>query len=299
MAIETRSSNEQVVGGKRYTGLVNMLVVAISPTMEEIKARGGRADKEPVYTTNEFVEAKKYNGPDGPYELPAYNFTRTRIDFYLYNPQYKFSNKLAIWLDDKVRWNQDHTKVEWINKFGQNAWTTAEQNLEGTQLTEPPSGDKYNWFKKEGARPALSGEVQLAQFIQAWANTPLDAQCTLDKPQALAKGDFTEIRALLKAIPTNEVKILNGVKKVEKDGKVNYYNATYSGYFGRANVNDFSRWRETLAGEYGKFEADYQGDLTWREWIGDPKVVGESPTDLSVPSVASSPSPATPPQFTF
>ena len=31
MAIETRSSNEQVVGGKKYTGLANMLVTAMSP----------------------------------------------------------------------------------------------------------------------------------------------------------------------------------------------------------------------------------------------------------------------------
>ena len=47
MSIEARNSNEQVVGSKKYTGLANMLVRAINPTMEEIKALGGRADKEP------------------------------------------------------------------------------------------------------------------------------------------------------------------------------------------------------------------------------------------------------------
>ena len=243
------------------------------------------------------MEAKVYNnGPNGSYELPAYNFTRTRIDIYLYIAQYKFSNKLAIWLDDRPRWNNDHTKVEWINRFGQTSWTLKEQILEENQLEVPPD---YKWFSTEGARPAFGGEGQLTKFIQAWANVPLDKQATLDKPEALAKGDFTEIRGLLKAIPTNEVKILNGVKKVEKDGKVNYYSTVYTGHFGRANINDFAKWREELASEYGRFDADYQNDLTWREWIGDPHVVGDTPTDLTVPSVAASPNPSAPPQFTF
>jgi hypothetical protein len=297
MPIETRSSDEQVVGGKKYTGLANMLVTAMSPSLEEIKARGGRADKEPAYTTNEFVEAKVYNnGPNGSWELPAYNFSRTRIDIYLYIAQYKFSNKLAIWLDDRPRWNNDRTKVEWINRFGGTAWTLNDQILEENQLEVPPN---YTWFSKEGARPALGGEGQFTKFMQAWANSPLDAACSLDYPEKLAKGDFTEIRKLLKDIPTNEVKILNGVRKVEKDGKVNYYSAAYSGYFGRKNVNDFSKWREALASDYGKFDADYQNDLTWREWIGDPHVEGNAPTNLDVPGGPTSTSPVAPPQFTF
>ena len=150
----------------------------------------------------------------------------------MYIPQLKFSNKLAIWIDDRPRWNRDRTKVEWINKFGTTAWTLNEQILEESQLTEPPD---YSWFKKDSARPALVGEGQLSQFIRAWANVPLDSQASLDNPAALAKGDVSELRALLKDIPTNEVKILNGVKKVEKDGKVSYFAAAYTGYFDRAN----------------------------------------------------------------
>lgn len=296
--IQANNSNVQVVtSGKKYTGLANMTVKSISPSMEEIKARGGRADKEPEYTTNEFVETKTYNGPNGPFTIESHHFVRTRIDFGLFIAQINYNNKLAIWLDDRPRWNKDHTKVEWINKFGQNAWTTEEQNAAGTQLTEPPSGSKYSWFKLEGARPALGGEVQLVQFIQAWANTNLDAQATLDNPTALAKGDFSEIRSLLRAIPTNEVKILNGVKKVEKDGKVNYYAAAYSGYFDRANRIDIAAWKNALNNPYGKFDADYQNDFTFKEWIGDTKTTSDSPTNLSVPSGA--PVSSEPQKFSF
>jgi hypothetical protein len=293
--IQANSSNVQVAtGSKRYTGLANMTVISISPSMEEIKARGGRADKEPEYTTNEFVEAKNY--PSGE-AVPEYNYLKTRLDFNVFIAALKYYNKLAIWVGDRPRWNREHNKVEWINKFGQNAWTTAEQIEAGTQLTEPPSGSKYTWFKSEGARPALEGEVQLAQFLQAWANVPTDQQCTLDHPTALAKGDFSEIRGLLGKIPNNEVKLLNGVKKVEKDGKINYYAAIYSGHFARANDNSFNKWKEALGGQYGKFDADYQGDLTFKEWNEDPRVVGDSPTNLELPAGASAPGAA--PAFNF
>jgi hypothetical protein len=293
--IQGVSSNEQVVNtGARYTGLANMLVVGINPTMEEMKAKGQNPQQEPKYVTNEFVDAKEVDGPEGKITIPAYNYSKNRLDFQLYHPTAKFYAKLAIWLEDRVRWNQKHTKVEWINKFGFTAWTLDDQILEGSQLEKAPA---YSWWSTEGARPALNGEGKLSLFLQAWANIPKEKQGTLDNPSALAKGDYTEIKGLHAAISKNEVKVLNGVKKVEKDGKVSYYQAVYDGFFDRAYINNFENWKKALLNEYGKFEADYQNDLNFKKYEGDSRLQGDAPTNLDLPQGAQQEQGA--PKFSF
>lgn len=269
MSVKANDSNKQVVSsGAKFTGLANMIVVSINPTMEELKARGLNPQKEQEYVTDEFVEEK--NG------VPSYSYKKNRLNITLFHPEKKFYAPLTIWLEGRVRWNLKHDKVEWINKFGNTAWSP--------DTSTPP---QYDWFSLEGVRPAIGNEGVLTNFIKSWANCDVEDQAVLDDPMALAKGDYKEIKQLHKDISKNLVKVLNGIKKVEKDGKTNYYQTVYTGHFDRANRSDLTAWKKALEGEYSKFDADYQNDLLLREYTGGTTINGDSPTNLDVPMATS------------
>jgi hypothetical protein len=254
MAIGTNSSDKKVISGGLWTGIANMRVSMINPTMEEMKAVGMQPQKEPEY----FVESEDQNTKE---KRKSY-----RVDFYLINLEKKFTAKKAFFIEDKVRLNKDGNKAEWINKFGVTAWTTS-------SINEVPS---YDWFKKDGARPALVGEGQLTQFIRNWANVDQDMQASLDNPSLLAQGNVAELKALLAAIPNNEIQVLLGVK----DGK---YQDVYGNYYDRPYRKAYDAWRKALEKEGQEFKADYQGDLHLKPYEGNTTVSQDRPTDLSVP----------------
>lgn len=249
--IKSNSSNVQVVSsGAKWTGVVNMKVVAINPTKAEMEKMGMQPKKDPEYFT-ETAEKKSF-----------------RLDVFLYNAEKKISAKVAFFLENKVRWNQANTKVEWINKFGQTSWSSNE--------TDMPN---YDWFKKEGARPAYVGEATLTSFIAAWANTGPEDQATFDNIKALATGDLTEFKSVLASIPNNEVQVLLGVKQTEKG----YFQDVYTGYFDRPYSRAFTKWVKALESDYGSFKSDYQGDLNLRIYEKGNIVKQDTPTDLNVP----------------
>ena len=60
MAIQSNASTEEVVGGIRtYSGLTNVNVIAVNPTMEELHALDIKVKSEPTYTVN--IVDKEYN----------------------------------------------------------------------------------------------------------------------------------------------------------------------------------------------------------------------------------------------
>jgi hypothetical protein len=260
--IKTNSSDKHVMSsGAKWTGVVNMKIAAINPTMEEMKAMGMNPQREPEY----FTERE--------------NKRSFRLDVYLYNAERKINAKAAFFLESRARWNKDVTKVEWINKFGSTSWSGSESDV--------PS---YDWFKKDGARPALVGEAVLTSFIAAWANTGPEDQCIFDDPKALAEGKLAEIKALLATIPNNEVQVLLGVKPVTgNDGTVAYYQDVYTGYFDRPYRKAYDKWKKQLESEYGAFKSDYQGDLNLRTYDKAAVIKQDTPTDLNVPEGAQQP----------
>jgi hypothetical protein len=262
--IGANSSDKQVVGSQLYTGLANLKIVAINPTFDEIKAMGINAQKEPEYLT----QTDKGDA-------------KLRIDFYLgsTNPAITFSKSLktSLWLENRVRTNKEGTKVEWINKFGSNAWSKG--------LEDEPS---YQWFSAEGQRKAIVGETDLANFVKAWANIDPKDQAIFEDINALASGDLKEVLSLYKAIPTNSVKHLLGVK----DGK---YQTVYTKFFARSYQTNYAAWKKALEGDYGKFDADYQNDLNFKAYQGSSTVTGNAPTNMDVPAGA----PAGQPKYDF
>src|SRR5688500_2876358 len=122
MGVQSNNSGQAVVStGARWTGVGNMVVVSINPTMEELKADGLNPQKEPSYVTDEIGEAL------GAREGGA--FKKHRLDINLFHPVHKFYAKAAFWLENRVRYNKDGSKVEWINKFGNTAWSLSEADV--------------------------------------------------------------------------------------------------------------------------------------------------------------------------
>lgn len=269
MAITGNDSNKEVVrSGARYTGLGNVSVVGLNPSLEEIQKSNPQAIKEPEYLTDGSDEAKD--------NKPAQHFKKHMLRFTVYHAPTKTFAPLTFWLESRTRWNLAGNKVEWINKYGNTAWSPDENTV-----------PEYDWFKKDGVRVALNGEKTLTDFIKAWANVGEEDQGCLDDPMAIAKGDLTELKGLIKNLPNNQVTVLFGVNKVEKDGKTSYYQQIYSLFFSRvSDKGAASKWVSQLEGQYGAFKnADWQNDLTFKPYV--PKISAPlTPTNLDLPNTA-------------
>ena len=247
MGFNTRGSQEQVIStGQKWTGLCNMTVKAVNPTMEQMKALSMNPQKEPEYNV-EFED--KTTGE----KRKSY-----RLDIYLHNAEKKINAKIAFFLEDKIRYNRDGSKVEWINKFGTSAWSNNE--------TTPP---QYDWFNTEGARPALVGESNLTEFLSNWANTSNEDPCCLDDPSALAKGNINEIRAIHNIIPNNEIQVLLVV-----DGQ---YQAVYNGKFDRPYRKAFDQWKKAVNNPNTKPKGEYGNSFELRPYQPSPDMTPDNP----------------------
>lgn len=203
--VANESSKEFFQSFTLYTGVSPMKVVGICPTLEELQGIGFKAfDKEPVYTS------KSDEGID-----------KVRIDVVFKND--KVMTKAAFFLENKQRESAKTPGLfEIINNFGQNTWATSVE--EAVEKVAKKSGKK--WFKPEGARIALSGEVALINFIRDWANSNPEDQSTIDSYDKLFKGNYKELQDLVKLLKNNTIYTLSTVK----DGK---YQGIYNGFFVR------------------------------------------------------------------
>lgn len=254
MSVKANESTKQIVGSL-WTGIANMRVIAINPTMDQLKAMGKNPQKEPEYKSTDTTTG---NG-------------KFRIDLHIFNVANKINGKASFWLEDAPRANKNKTGFEWINKFGVTAWGKGE--------AEPA----YEWFKLEGHRKAFIGESDLISFIKAWANVDSKDACGLDTIDKIVKGDLTELLAIYKAIPNNEAKFLLGVKTT---GEGKSYQDVYTKYFGRYTQVGFDAWKKALEKEYGEFKSDYQNDLHLRPFEGNAQVVADLPTQFGSPGSA-------------
>jgi hypothetical protein len=129
-----------------------------------------------------------------------------------------------------------------MNNVGQSTWSD-----------DAPS---YEWWKKEGERKAYTGEETLISFTKAWANVAAGDEVSFDTMSAIANGGLAEIKALITALGTNEVRVLIGVK----DDK---YQQVYTKYFGRVKPQRDDLFIKSLNDDYGSFNADFNADLKW------------------------------------
>tara|TARA_R110000751_G_scaffold58831_3_gene123917 strand:+ start:121 stop:903 length:783 start_codon:yes stop_codon:yes gene_type:complete len=178
MAIQSNASTEEVVGGiKTFSGLTNVTVKAVNPTMEELHAMDINVKQEPNYVVE--FSGESYN----------------KVVFWLGNTDGNF--KLEILMQNKPKVSQNG-KNQWMNSIGQSTWSE-----------DSPS---YEWWKTEGQRKAYTGEETLINFVKAWANVASGDEVYFDTMPAIANGDLSEVKALIASLGTNEVRVLIGVK---------------------------------------------------------------------------------------
>ena len=178
MAIKSNASSQEVIGGiKLYSGLTNVNIIAVNPTMTELHALDINVKSEPNYSVT--ISEEQYS----------------KLTFWLRNDSGNF--RLEVLMQDKARISQNG-KYQWVNAIGQATWST-----------EPPT---YEWWKTEGQRKAYVGEETLVNFVKAWANVRQGDEVTFETITSIAKGDVAELRQLVGVLKDNQVRVLVGVK---------------------------------------------------------------------------------------
>jgi hypothetical protein len=238
MAIQSNASTEEVVGGlKIFSGLTNVTVVAVNPTMLELHALDINVKQEPNYTI-------EFSGE-------AYN----KIVFWLANKDSNFKLEILMQVSPKT---SQTGKFQWMNNIGQSTWSE-----------EAPT---YDWWKPEGQRKAYTGEETLINFVKAWANVASGDEVYFETMKDIASGKLTELKALIKTLSNNEVRVLVGVK----DDK---YQQVYTKYFGRVKPQRDDLFIKALNDDYGSFNADFNADLKWGAHVATATLI--SPDTIS------------------
>ena len=227
MAIKSNASTEAVQGQgmKVYSGISNFNVIAVNPTMEELHALDIKVKSEPNYQVS-------FNNVD-------YN----KVVLWVKNED--ISTRVEILLAGEHRVSKAGKK-QWINAFGQTTWSD-----------DAPA---YEWWKKDGERPAFVGEETLIFFTKAWANVAAGDEVTYETMKNIANGDVKEVKALVSILKDNQVRLLVGVK----DDK---YQTIYNKQFGRIKPQRDDMFIKMLKDDYGTFNADFNADLKWGEHV--------------------------------
>ena len=223
MAVQSNNSEVEVSGGVTlYTGIAPVKVIAVNPTLDELKDLGINAKTDPNYSVS--INYEEYN----------------KITFWLEcaNPNFKVKFEILMQANNR---ESKTGKFMWINNVGQTTWSE-----------DVPS---YDWWKNaDKTRKAYVGEDTLINFTKAWANVANGGEVSFDTIDAIAKGQVAELQEYVKVLKDNKLRVLVGVK----DGK---YQAVYNRHFGRLKPMRDDLFIKALNEDYGSFNAEYNKDL--------------------------------------
>lgn len=201
---------ENTGSGNDFTkkvGLFEAKVIAVNPTAEEFKDILGMDLKE------DSKQAEYLGEKDGVKTL--------RVDFWLEEVKNKDKFKVTFFLEDKVRYNKDQTKKQYINNIGVCSWADDPNNL-------------YDWFVKREYRNAFVGEEALYTFMRTWLSD-LDyreAETTLQLEwKKLMNGNVRDIKQQINGEWSNNVVAMATIKTVIKEGETKEYQGVYNGGF--------------------------------------------------------------------
>jgi hypothetical protein len=234
------NSGEGTVARKLYTGLAVCLVKAINPTLAEAKELGINLKEEPNYIMEK----------DG--------VKLARVAVYLSNPDLGIDNVvMSMFVEQRADKTKDGNKSKFINQYGKT--TIFIENL-----SQAP-----DYYSQDGAREAFIGEdILVSNFIWAWA----DAKYNDDKKdkilintEKLFKGDFSELKGLVKPLVNNGVRVLLGVKTAA-NGK--QYQDVYTRRIEKFWMNSTTEFDKALNDQYKQFKSDYQNSLIFQEYGG-------------------------------
>lgn len=227
------NAGTESVAYKLYTGLADVQVVAVNPTKEEAEKLGINMKNDPVYVSTDDTTGNK----------------KVRIDIYVKSDKTNHIDKLAFFMEDSDRVSKEGN-TQFINDFGKSCYAPSVEEA----IT------KYQWFKADGARPCISGEPELVDFIKNLLNISADAVAKLDNPKVFFTGNVSELRTIFSKFPDRKVQVLYYVR--ETDG--NFYQSIYSRYFSRAGNNKTTYWAKHF--DNSTAVVNYQNSFLFQEF---------------------------------
>lgn len=242
MAIAKGRISAEVHEFKRYIGVAPMFIKAVNPS---------KAEHEELFET-ELEEAPVYTSTKSDNDGNEFQTARISVVFKPDTEKIGFDMPLvtmALFLENRPRYNADKTKVQVIDKYGNTGWPTIEEAKAHATILKNKNGEDYNSNLDKDYRPAFVGEEDLMNFVKTYLNIPNrltydrdfktwgpntkvkaeECECRFDNLAAVFKGDFSEIKDALGFQPTNKVKVLLGVRTDAESGKL--YQAVYTKKF--------------------------------------------------------------------
>lgn len=237
--------NESTDGAqiKRYVGIASVYVRDVNPNKDALEKFYGRAiDTEPEYisTNDDGIPQVRidFMTEADPAKYTFDDPIKTRVTFFLRrSPRISSAGKYQI-----------------IDKYGRTAWCT-EDDLAAKRVPVYSNGTPAN-IDMESARKAYSGEEELVKFLIAYLNLPapqryIDGKWVMNSPEKLAeseailedidkyfKGDFSELKGILRLQPNNRMKVCFGVRTAA-DGRE--FQTAYTRLFLRNSTTDYAR----------------------------------------------------------
>lgn len=246
MGVKTsnKATDNVVKDFKYYTGVIPYNVVAVNPSLDELKRIGvDYLSQEPEYITSMEFDGKVIKN--------------TIIDFWVKSVPNPDFPDMEIIVPHRFRINHEvyvganSGKTQFINKYGRTAWGMTVADL-----------DANKYYENVESRPAHNGEEDLHKFIFSWLNMTYDTKnkqyddCLLNIDK-IVKGDFSELKAIVAGSKEYIVKLLTGVNPVEKDGKIRYYQTTYNQMALKHNQTSTDRLQNYVdKDEYTAFSTD-------------------------------------------
>lgn len=242
MAIAKGRESIEAQEFKRYIGVAPMFIEAINPN---------KAEHEELFNTT-LDEAPTYIGTKSDNEGNEFQTARISIVFRPDTEKIGFNMPLvtmALFLEDRPKYNSDKTKIQVIDKYGNTGWPTIEEAEIHATMLKNKNGELYNSNLDKDYRPCYVGEEELMNFVKTYLNIPNrlsydrdsktwsqntkvkaeECECRFDNLAEVFKGDFSEIKEALGFQPTNKVKVLLGVRTDADNGKL--YQAVYTKKF--------------------------------------------------------------------
>lgn len=239
MAIAKGRESFEALKFKKYIGVCPVFVKAVNPDKKTYEELYNVALDEEISYTGVVTDN------DGN-EIP-----NARISIILQpdNEKVGFEMPLitmALFIQNRARYNKDNTKVQVIDKYGRTAWATIDE-AKNHKIPTDKNSNPLNIDKDY--RPAYIGEEELVKFIKAYLCipniqkydnstktwilnsdvNPEECECRLDNLDKIFKGDFSEITEALTVLPNNKVKVMLGVRNDIQSGRV--FQAVYTKEF--------------------------------------------------------------------
>lgn len=200
---------------KLYTGLGDVEVVMINPTLAELNEKGINFKEEPTYTSVADAGHKK-----------------VRLDIWVNHPVVGL-HKAAFFLEDYSKESAAGNK-QYINDFGQATWGRSPEDI----------SEKLTWYNTKGIRLAKGGEPELVDFIKNLLSIGKDTEAKIENIDKLFNGDVSELKNIFTKFASRKVQVLYIVK--ESGGE--WYQNIYTRYFSRAGTKSTTYWNKHFTG---------------------------------------------------